>query len=65
MAPYGTGSVSCAGTPNSRGEDRAGAGTKFAFASWRAETGHVSAVVEHVEAALPQRRLHVREPVAR
>jgi hypothetical protein len=44
---------------------RTGAGgVEFAFAFWRAETGHVSPVVELVEAALSQRRLDVREPAA-
>jgi hypothetical protein len=63
MAHCGTGSASCAGTPNRRGEDRAGGG-EFAFASWRAETGHVSPVGELAEAALRQRGLDVREPAA-
>ena len=64
MARCGTGSASCAGTSNRRGEDRAGR-VEFAFGCWRAETGHVSPVVELVEAALSQRHLDVREPAAR
>jgi hypothetical protein len=65
MAHCGTGSASYAGTSNSRGEDRAQRGGEFAIASRRAETGHVSLVVELVEAALRQRGLDVREPAVR